>query len=78
MKDAVLAVYFSGAVAVLAATVIAGAMLWRAGTPFLRYHGDHFKPDDVVGVVGIGTCCALVWPLFIPFAVYLVRKWLRK
>lgn len=70
-------VYLWGAGVVVAAGLVLGIVKWRAGMPFSRYQGDHFS-YDVVNVVALAACLAMVWPLLVPFALHALWRWLWK
>lgn len=78
MNAILIDVYLWGFATVVVATLVLSAIRWRAGTPLMRYQGDHFAPNDVVGLIGIGLCFALVWPYLVLLAGYRLNEWLRK
>lgn len=70
-------VYLWGLGVVVAAGLVLGVVKWHAGMPFSRYQGDHFS-HDVVNIVVMAACLAIVWPLLAPFALHALWRWLWK
>lgn len=72
-----LAIYMWGVCAGAVVGAVCGLMAWRNGLPLVSGSVDVFRPTNVVDLVGVILCYALMWPYLLFLGVFAAGKKLK-